>query len=280
MKSNLSDNPLSGSMGQLLRIDLHIHTLLSPCGSLDMSPVRIVQEAKTRGLDMIGITDHNTTRQCREVVRIGESEGVKVICGVEITTREEAHCLAFFEDFDKMDSFQEYLDLHLPDIKNIPDKFGDQVWVDSNEMIAGEETKVLISALNVSVEEIEKQVHELNGIFIAAHIDRPSYSLISQLGFVPKTLKLDGVELMDISKRESMIKAHSLPENLPFITSSDAHYPHQIGTRFVELQMKEAIFEELRISLTQLNPYIRGKEKNHSTFGEPVPNLRKDGGGI
>ena len=254
-----------------------------------MSPARIVQEAKTRGLDMIGITDHNTTRQCREVVRIGESEGVKVICGVEITTREEAHCLAFFENFDKMDSFQEYLDLHLPDIKNIPDKFGDQVWVDSNEMIAGEETKVLISALNVSVEEIEKQVHELNGIFIAAHIDRPSYSLISQLGFVPKTLKLDGVELMDISKRKSMIKAHSLPENLSFITSSDAHYPHHIGARFVELQMKEATFEELRMVLAPLNHPFRGGERiqekfnkgnEHSPLGKPVPFLRKDGGGL
>jgi PHP family Zn ribbon phosphoesterase len=115
-------------------------------------------------------------------------------------------------------------------------------------MIAGEEERLLISALDVSVEEIEKRVHELKGIFIAAHIDRPSYSLISQLGFIPKTLKLDGVELMDISKREEVINAHSLPENLVFITSSDAHYPHQIGTRFVELQMKEATFEELRKS--------------------------------
>ena len=243
-KSNYSNESRRG----LLRADLHIHTLLSPCGSLEMSPDRIVREAKKRGLDIIGITDHNTTRQCREVVRIGEAEGLKVICGAEVTTQEEAHCLAFFENFELLDAFQEYLDLHLPDIKNSPDKFGDQVWVDSNEMIAGEEERLLISALDVSVEEIEKRVHELKGIFIAAHIDRPSYSLISQLGFIPKTLKLDGVELMDISKREEVIKAHSLPENLVFITSSDAHYPHQIGTRFVELQMKEATFEELRKS--------------------------------
>ncbi len=246
-KNNNSNRSLpGGSRRGLFRVDLHIHTLLSPCGSLEMSPVRIISEAKKRGLDIIGITDHNTTKQCREVVRIGDEEGVKVICGVEITTQEEAHCLAFFESFDKIDIFQEYLDVHLPEINNSPDKFGDQVWVDRDEMIAGEETRLLISALDVSVEEIEKKVHELNGLFIAAHIDRPSYSLISQLGFIPKTLKLDGVELSDISQQETLIKRYSISENIKVITSSDAHYPEQIGSKYIELQMEEATFEELK----------------------------------
>jgi len=279
-KSNYSNR--SGSRKGFLRADLHIHTLLSPCGSLEMSPARIVREAKQRGLDIIGITDHNTTKQCREVVRIGEAEGLKVICGAEVTTQEEAHCLAYFENFEMLDAFQEYLDLHLPDIKNLPEKFGDQVWVDSNEMIAGEETRLLISALNVSVEKIEKRVHELNGIFIAAHIDRPSYSLISQLGFIPKTLNLDGVELTDISKRESMIKTYSLPDDLVFITSSDAHYPHQIGTRFVNLKMREATFDEFRMALATLNLPMRGGERIKEIFnkGNELSSFGGDGGGL
>lgn len=238
--------PLGGSRRGFLRADLHIHTLLSPCASLEMSPARIVSEAKKRGLDIIGITDHNTTRQCREVVRIGDTEGVMVICGVEVTTQEEVHCLAFFENFDKMDAFQEYLDIHLPDVKNSPEKFGDQVWVDEDEMIAGEERRLLISALDVSIEKVEKKVHELNGVFIAAHFDRPSYSVISQLGFIPEALKLDGVELTDISKRESMVNTFSIRKEIAFITSSDAHHPHQIGSRFVELDMKDATFKEFK----------------------------------
>ncbi len=250
-KSNFSNGslPLRGSRRGLFRADLHIHTLLSPCGSLEMNPARIISEAKKRGLDIIGITDHNTTRQCREVVRIGDEVGVKVFCGVEITTQEEAHCLAFFENFEKLDAFQVYLDAHLSNIKNVPDKFGDQVWVDENEMIAGEETRLLISALDQSVGDIEKEVHKLNGLFIAAHIDRPSYSLISQLEFIPVDLKLDGVELTDISRREMIIKTYSLPKNLAVITSSDAHHPEQIGTKPIELLMEEATFEELRKSL-------------------------------
>ena len=49
--------PLTG-----FKADLHIHTVLSPCGDLEMSPTAIVDRALSRGLDMIAISDHNTTR--------------------------------------------------------------------------------------------------------------------------------------------------------------------------------------------------------------------------
>jgi PHP family Zn ribbon phosphoesterase len=229
-----------------MRLDLHIHTLLSPCGSLEMSPARIIEEAKRKKLDIIGIADHNTTRQCREVKRLGEKSGITVFCGAEVTTKEEAHCLTFFEDSTSLDLFQKFLDKHLPDIKNVPEKFGDQVWVDEDEMIAGEEERLLISALDVDVEEIERKVHELNGIFIPAHIDRPMYSIISQLGFLPPALHVDALEIAGFSKKEMMIRTYGLPDDILFITSSDAHHPHQIGTKYTELDMKEATFAEFR----------------------------------
>ena len=67
------------------RTDLHIHTVLSPCGDLEMSPARIVLLAKERGLDIIGITDHNSTRQCRVVWELGQKAGLTVIPGCEAT---------------------------------------------------------------------------------------------------------------------------------------------------------------------------------------------------
>jgi 3',5'-nucleoside bisphosphate phosphatase len=78
------------------RADLHIHTVLSPCGDLDMSPGNIVSEAVNKGLDIIGITDHNTTRHCNLIKRMAEEKGIFVMQGAEITTKEEVHCLAFF----------------------------------------------------------------------------------------------------------------------------------------------------------------------------------------
>ncbi|MGC9343178.1 MAG: PHP domain-containing protein, partial [Bacteroidales bacterium] len=79
------------------RADLHIHSVLSPCGDLEMSPVKLVETAAAKGLDIIGITDHNTTLHCRLVKELGEEQGIFVLTGVEVNTKEEIHCLAFFE---------------------------------------------------------------------------------------------------------------------------------------------------------------------------------------
>jgi len=115
---------------KLFRADLHIHTLLSPCGELSMSPVNIINMAIRKKLDIIGISDHNTTRQSSLVRMLAEKKGLFVLRGAEITTREEVHCLAFFEDNDTILRFQELLDEHLPNIPNNPLLFGDQIAVD------------------------------------------------------------------------------------------------------------------------------------------------------
>src|SRR5664279_1554325 len=125
------------------RADLHIHTVLSPCGDLEMSPGNIVSAAALKGLDIIGITDHNSTRHCDLVARMGAKKGIYVIQGVEVTTKEEVHCLAFFENTDTLQKFQEFLDASLPEIKNDPSIFGYQVQVDEDENVVYEETRLL-----------------------------------------------------------------------------------------------------------------------------------------
>ncbi|HOI86451.1 MAG TPA: PHP domain-containing protein [Lentimicrobium sp.] len=188
------------------RADLHIHTVLSPCGSLEMSPRNIVREALKKKIDIIGITDHNSTRQCRMVALEADKAGLTVYTGVEITTREEVHCLAFFETFDILEQFQEYLDEHLPEIKNDPDRFGYQVVVDENENIVYEEPKLLISGLSNGINQIGEKVRSLNGLFIPAHVNRPKFSLISQLGFIPPDLKADALELSRHTSKEEFVE--------------------------------------------------------------------------
>lgn len=118
--------------------DLHIHTCLSPCGSLEMSPSEIVRRSLAKGLDAIAITDHNTTLQCPEIQSLGERFGLRVFAGVEVTTREEAHCLVYFPTDESRKRFQRYLEEHLPPIPNDPERFGDQVWVNAENEILGE----------------------------------------------------------------------------------------------------------------------------------------------
>ncbi|MCT4647952.1 MAG: PHP domain-containing protein [Carboxylicivirga sp.] len=235
------------------KADLHMHTVLSPCGSLEMSPVVIVEKALERGLDIIGITDHNSTRQCAEVYRVGQQKGIAVYCGAEVTTKEEVHCLTFFENFEKLKAFQAYLDKHLPNLPNDPEKFGHQVWVNADEEIAGQEERLLISAIDQSIDEVEAKVRELNGLFIPAHIFRPSFSVYSQLGFMPFDIKPDAIGMSARVDVEEQIKKHPELKQFTVLRSSDAHFPDQIGAHYTILEMENSSFEEFRKALHQVD---------------------------
>ncbi|MCK7529552.1 MAG: hypothetical protein MZV63_00085 [Marinilabiliales bacterium] len=157
------------------KADLHIHTVLSPCGDLENESLNIVMGAKLKGIDILGIADHNSTRNCKVLEKMATEEGLLVLKGAEVTTKEEVHCLVFFENDDELFDFQEYLDLHISKIKNSPEKFGYQVVVDKNEQILDEIDWLLISGLDQSIQQIEKKVHDHIGLFIPAHIDRARY---------------------------------------------------------------------------------------------------------
>lgn len=230
-----------------------MHTVLSPCGSLEMSPTVIVDTALKKGLDIIGITDHNSTRQCAEVHRVGKEKELMVICGAEVTTKEEVHCLTFFENFEKLEAFQAYLDKHLPNIANDAERFGHQVWVNADEEIVGQEERLLISAINQSIDEVEAKVRQLDGLFIPAHIFRPSFSVYSQLGFMPFEIRPDAIGISARFNVEEQMRKHPELEHYTVLRSSDAHFPEQIGAHYSIIELKEASFEELRMALHRIN---------------------------
>jgi hypothetical protein len=231
------------------RTDLHIHTVLSPCGDLEMSPANIVSTAIRHGLEIIGITDHNSTKQCKTVWKLGQKFGLTVIPGCEMTSREEVHSLALFEDFDALAVFQEFLDQHLTMIPNNTNVFGYQVVVDENENILEEIDHYLGSSLDVSIEEVERKVHELSGIFIPAHIDRPRNSLFSQLGFIPVELKVDALQISKLADEKSVRERYKIKPETTIVKFSDAHYPGDLGKTFTLFEMENPTFEELRKAL-------------------------------
>jgi PHP family Zn ribbon phosphoesterase len=234
---------------QTYRADLHIHTVLSPCGDLDMSPRNIVETAKARNIDIIAITDHNSTFHGPVIRKLGESLGISVIYGAEVTTREEVHCLCLFDTDEQRGKFQEYIDLNLPNIPNDPQRFGYQVVVNENDEILYEIEPLLINGLNVGINDIERTVHALGGLFIPAHIDRPRYSIISQLGFVPPDLKFDALEIFWKTNPSDLLSQHSYLSNPILIKNSDAHFLDQIGQTFTNYQMAEPTFNELAKAL-------------------------------
>ncbi|MCX6268250.1 MAG: PHP domain-containing protein [Bacteroidetes bacterium] len=233
------------------RADLHIHTVLSPCGDLDMSPDVIIARAKEMHLDIIGITDHNSTRQCRIASQLGALNGICVLSGAEVTTKEEVHCLTFFETDSQLYEFQAFLDMHLPDIQNDTRRFGHQVVVDAENNIVYTEERLLISGLNQSIEEVEAMVHRLNGLFIPAHIDKRRFGVLEQLGFLPPDLNVDALEISPFCKLDDFLGQHPELCRYKYVSGSDAHFPEQIGKRVTIFELENASFGEIRKSLHQ-----------------------------
>ncbi len=233
------------------KADLHIHTLLSPCGSLEMSPVNIVEAALAAGLDIIGIADHNSTKQAPLVKKLADEKGLFVLCGAEVNTSEEVHCLTFFETAELLADFQSYLDRHLVKVMNKPELFGEQVVVDEDEMIIEEVEPLLINALDVGLAEVEREVRRLKGLVIPAHIDRMYNGLFGQLGIMPQGFKPDAFELSARAAYNDWKDSGKLPENATFIRSSDAHYPENIGDGYALFKMEKPSFDEIKMALAK-----------------------------
>ena len=231
------------------KADLHIHTVLSPCGDLEMSPTAIVDRALQRGLDMIAITDHNTTRQVKVTQRVGKERGLFVLGGVEVTSQEEAHNLCFFETDEQLDAFQAFLDAHLPPIPNDEERFGNQLIVDENEEIVGEEEYHLLNAIDVDIDGIYDEVHRIGGLFIPAHVNKGTTSLTSQLGFVPPDLRADGLEINKFTTRDEMVKKFAYLKRFSFITDSDAHFIDNVGDVYNVIYMEHRSYAEFALAL-------------------------------
>jgi len=205
---------------------LHIHTCLSPCASLEMSPGNIVGEAKRKGLQVIGICDHNSAENVPAVSKTAAREGITVIGGMEVTSKEEVHILALLGSEESLFALQKIVHESLQGT-NDEKLYGEQVIVNEEEEVIGFSDKLLIGATGITIERLVDLIHGLDGLAIAAHVDREGFGIIGQLGFIPEGLPLDALELADPSKRDCVPHGH----HFPFITSSDAHKVEDVGRR-------------------------------------------------
>ena len=220
-----------------------------------MVPSFIVETALKKGYEIIGITDHKSTVQAREIRRIVGDGEPYILCGAEITTKEEVHCLAFAGSDEGLDALQAYLDAHLPPIPNDEDVFGYQLAVNADEEVIYEAPYLLISAIDQGIDEVAAFVGSIGGIFIPAHIDKPQNSLISQLGFVPPDLPYDALEISARCDLDRLLESHPLLRRLgpTFIRSSDAHYTEDFCRAVTYLDMPCRSFEEIRMALHREN---------------------------
>lgn len=232
-------------MLKTFKADLHIHTCLSPCGDLKMTPQKIIYQVLKNKIDIIAICDHNTAENVPALINAANGKNVVVLPGMEICSKEEIHVLALFEKIETAFEMQSKVYDKLQG-QNNPDVFGLQVIGNEFDEVLGFNDKLLIGAVDLSVEEIVNKVHKQGGLAIASHIDRESYSVISQIGFIPETLRFDALEISPRISCEDARKRFPEYQNYTFIQNSDAHFIDDIGKCLTEFHLEEATFEEIK----------------------------------
>ena len=229
--------------------DIHIHTCLSPCSEWEMSPKNIIATSLNAGLDLIAICDHNSAENAAAAMREGAKHGLQVLPGIEICSREEVHILTIFEKIEDTLAMQEYVYANLPG-ENQPEVFGYQVVTNEKDEVLAENPRLLIGATQVNLHDIVEKARDIGGLCIASHVDRLAFGLIGQLGFIPKDLMLDGVE---VSHRVPLAKAQENVtgiDEFSCITASDAHFLNDIGKASTVFIMAEPTVAEIRMALS------------------------------
>ncbi len=237
-------------MLKIYNADLHIHTCLSPCGDLDMSPRKIVEMAMRCGLDIIAVTDHNASENILATMKAAEGKPLTVLAGMEVASAEEAHVLALFNGLEPIAQFQQIVYENLMSFGIDQRAIEEQVIVNENDEVEGFNDHLLFGASALSFQQLVAEVHRLHGLAIASHVDRESFSVIGQLGFIPDDLPLDALE---ISYHTSIEQARALfpdARRFPLIKSSDAHYPKDIGRQTTRFLMEQPTIEEIKLALT------------------------------
>lgn len=207
-----------------LLADFHIHTLLSPCAEIEMTPHHIVMRAAQYGVDAVAITDHNASANAAAAVEAAKNYGVKVFPGMEVECREEAHIVVLFDTLEQLAAWQKIVDSNMSGLKNNAERFGAQFIVDDDDNFIAEEERMLLGPLKLSAAEVIQKVNAMGGMAIAAHVDRPSYSLLMQLGFLPSDMGLAAAEISHAGIRELKEQKLKLAlGGLNYVTDSDAH---------------------------------------------------------
>ena len=168
-----------------MKFDLHIHSCLSPCANLEMSPGEIVARAKAAGMDGIALTDHQSARNCPAIAECAKRAGLKCLYGLEVQTAEEVHTVALFDTVEQALAMTDFVYAAMPKRVNDPETFGDQPVVTWDDDIVELEWRILAMGCRHFIPETAAKVHELGGLYIAAHIDRPNFSVLSALGTIP-----------------------------------------------------------------------------------------------
>jgi len=213
-----------------------------------MHPAALVRSAVARKLDIIAICDHNTAENVQYVIRAAAGKALRVVPGMEITTSEEVHILALMPRIEDLDRMQQIVYDRLPG-RNDERLFGCQAVVNEKGEVEQINERLLIGATEIPMNDVVRTIHSFGGLAVASHIDRESFSVISQLGFVDSGSGLDALEISRALGVQRARERYPDLSHYPFVASSDAHCLSDIGSAVTTMRLAEGTFEEVRLAV-------------------------------
>lgn len=206
-----------------------------------MTPANVAAMCALAGLHVVALTDHNSSGNCAAFAQAAERHGLLAIPGMELCTREEVHVVCLFPTLEQAMAFSDYVGSRLPALPNDPKVFGHQIRMDSEDTVLGEETLLLAGAADIGLYEVPKMMEKYGGLSFPAHIDRPSNSLLSQLGLWTPDLDFP---LAEVSRYcpPNLFERPDL-KNLRHISASDAHDLTQIPDAHQYMEVPEKTVE-------------------------------------
>lgn len=218
--------------------DFHIHSCLSPCADNDMTPYNLVNMAKLAGLDIIALTDHNSCLNCPAAVEAGKKAGITVVPGMELCTSEEVHIICLFPGLENAAVFSDYVCERLPRIDNRADIFGDQLVMTPLDTVSENYPQMLSFASTLSIASVVKTVSSFGGICYPAHIDRPSNSVISNLGCLTPEMGFQAAEITPKAQPADFTARYPILKEMFLVTDSDSHRLEDIGNTRCLINLK------------------------------------------
>jgi PHP family Zn ribbon phosphoesterase len=196
-----------------------------------MSPGEIVKRALAAGMAGIALTDHQSARNTPAIAECAKRAGLMCLYGLEVCTAEEVHTLALFDTTEQALEMTEWVYDAMPKRVNDPDVFGDQPVVTWDDDIVDMEWRILALGCRKTIPEVAAKCHELGGVYMAAHIDRPNFSVYSQLGGIPEGC-FDAVEL---SRTADEVVWLPKVQGYAVTRSSDAHNLDDVAKVWTEV---------------------------------------------
>jgi len=239
-----------------IRYDLHIHSCLSPCGDDGLTPAFAAGTAKLCGMDVAALTDHNSAKNCPAFFTAAEFYGLSPLGGLELSTVEGVHVLCLFDKLEKIMEFDSYVYGRLMKMDNNPTFFGNQLIVNEEDDLLGEERYLLSGDTDIAFNEAAKLAESYGGIALPAHIDRKVNGAVEIFGTVPAEAGFSAYELRDRGNTEEY-RRHMVKRSV-ILYNSDAHMAEDIGSAGGAVTLDDDEVRELGAASALLNHIIKG----------------------